>query len=636
MTSEHSRSGRRLYWLAALLLVGAATRVWFLIEHARNLPFLRVPDQDAAYYDAWAQTLAGGGVFTHGAFTMAPGYPYFLAGVYTLFGRDPLHAVVFQAVLGLGTLAVTFLLALRWFGLGEAVIGGFLLTGYGTVYFYEAKLLAPTLATFLTVLLVWLVDRATRTPRGVTVHGRGAWSLAAGVTAGALAVVRANLLPAGLLIALGLAWSARKRSGLRGVPVWYAVGLGLALAPTTAHNARNGAWAPVATNGAVNFYAGNWSGANGGFRDTFGLSGNIATQAAEADSLVRADLGRSLTPGATERYWMRRALREIAADPVRWLGLEFTKLRLLAAPAEETVNGSYALEATRVSALRVFAVPFNLLFIPGLVGLALAVLPGHRRRGSALAPVSVIVAVVVTALGFFVISRFRLPAAPLLAVYSGHALVRGAEALRARRPLRPALVAAATAGVCVLAWRSPLGSLRNPVWEAGLFARAAAKLETSNPHEATAAYHDALALDPARNDVRMGFVQFLVRTGDLPGAAAEMERAVANQPSDPDLRSNYGILLFGLGRWAECAAEMRMVTAAEPGRAVPHLYLGLAALRSDDTVRAEAELTRAQELDPKLKGSYLGLMEIARARGDTAAVAAWSHRARENGVAGEP
>ena len=242
-----------------------------------------------------------------------------------------------QACLGVGTLALTLLVARRWFGPAEAVVSGVLLVGYGATSRDETALLSAALATFLAVLLAWLVDRATMTPRGVMVRGRAWFALAAGLIAGALALVQVTLLVAGLMITAGLLWSTRRRGSRRALPWWYAAGLGLALSPTVANTLGLGTWAPITANGGFEFSAGH---------------GNLS----------------------------------------RLLGL-----------------------------------PLTVIFLLGTAGLALAVLPGHRRRGSALAPVALILAVIAAAV---LAAGHRLPAVPFLAVYAGHALVRGAQLLR--------------------------------------------------------------------------------------------------------------------------------------------------------------------------------------------------------------
>ena len=604
-------------------------RVAYLRMHLGALPLLRSPDQDAALYDTWARTLLQGRSFVDGPFPMAPGYPIFLSMVYRFFGTDPLRAVLVQGALGVATTALVMLIARRLFGRTEALLAGGILVGYGAQYFYEAKLLGTALAVTLTTAVVWLAVTADR-------KGGVRWYVAAGLTAGFLGVVRANMLPLpGVLLLVYLLRAVRRRAPVR-TTIAFAAGLLVALLPTLVTNAVRGALIPIAANGGVNFYIGNHPEAQGTYWTPPGFSGRITRQAAEADSILSADLGRSLPPGAANRYWMGKGLEEIRANPLHWLWLLGRKATLLVSRHEETNNGSYAFEASRVPLLRFAIMPFNLLLALGLIGLFLgAGRSGFDRavRGSLAAPLAVLATVTATALLFFVVSRFRLPAVPVLAVFAGHALVRAAGAWRAGSRGQVA-AAAATVGVFLfVSWSNPLGSSRNPVWESGLLGRAAhLEAEAGRIPEAIRIYRDALELDPENVDIHLQLAQLAAGRGDLGRALTHLETAARLRPDDAAVQNNLGILFFNARRYDECLVAMARAAALDTTSATPHLYRGLAYRGLDRSETAVWELEEALRLDGTLRSGYVALIEVLLNAGRKKDAAAWAGRAAKLGV----
>jgi 4-amino-4-deoxy-L-arabinose transferase-like glycosyltransferase len=623
----------------------AARGVHFFLQ-AKRLPFLGHPVLDAAVYHAWAKSIVAGQPFGDGPFYQSPGYSYFLAMIYALAGARPLVAVAVQSALGVATLLLTALLGRRLLGPKEGIVAGALLLGMAPFYFEELKLLDVTLSVFLAVLAVYMSIVAGRGPK----HGRAAalgLFVLAGLAAGLLSVVRANLLvvPA-LVLAVWTVQALRRRYPGPNV-LAYGVGMIVALVPPMAHNLSHGAAVPVATSGGFNFYLGNFRGATGVFTDVPGTTGVIATQEAEADSLVLADLGRSLAPAQESRYWLRRGVSEIVADPLHWAGLLGKKTRLFLNRQEETINGSLELEKSRILLLRLAAVPWNLLLALAVVGVFLV----HRERGekppTAGKPdrtlgtaifagwstaAAVVIGAALSCVLFFVLTRLRLPAAPVLAILAAHTLVRGAEAVRARA-LRPlAIISLAVVVFTALTWRSPLGAARNPQWESMLVVEAAKALDQEGKTaRAEAAYRLARELDPGSVDALLGEAEDAVSRGDLPAAVQFYEQARGISPDRFPVRNNLGILYYTVGRMDDCAREMEAATSLDSRSGTPLYYRGLVARGKGDP-RWRELLVSALERDPSQAGPYTVLLEDAVTTGDMEAARRWAEAARKAGV----
>ncbi len=129
----------------------------------------------------------------------------------------------------------------------------------------------------------------------------------------------------------------------------------------------------------------------------------------------------------------------------------------------------------------------------------------------------------------------------------------------------------------------------------GLQAHAAGKLD-----EATTAYFETLTKDPKN---KFAFYNLgVIAQGQNRAAAAEAYYRLALE-QDPTMASalfNLAILRGIAGANQEAADLYRRVIAADPNNAAAHFNLGLVLRLLGQTVEAQQELTKAQQLDAKL------------------------------------
>jgi 4-amino-4-deoxy-L-arabinose transferase-like glycosyltransferase len=205
------------------------------------------PVTDAKDYDRHAVSLAdgrgypGANRYTGGSGASAwrpPLYPYFLAGVYSITGTTsdaPKRwewGRLTQAFLGVATVALIALIALRLWGRVESIVSGGLAAVYpplltaGSALLTEPLFLTLMLGGILAILQYRQVDRRWR------------WLVLAGVCAGLCSLCRTN----GVLVIAALAagaWIVRpllSRRGLVGPAVGVVTGLAV-VAPWTIRNA---------------------------------------------------------------------------------------------------------------------------------------------------------------------------------------------------------------------------------------------------------------------------------------------------------------------------------------------------------------------------------------------------------------
>jgi 4-amino-4-deoxy-L-arabinose transferase-like glycosyltransferase len=522
---------------------------------------------DAALNDSWARAIASGRPFGHdGPFYHSPGYAYVLGALYKIAGPHPMAAIVVQSVLGVGTVVLTALLGRRVFGDRVGIVAGLLVLASAPFYFFEVKLLDATLSTLLGTLAVFMALH--RRDKGAAVH-----AFLAGVAGGLLGVVRANLLLVPFMIVLIWGWelrTSRRRSSEVGA---YAAGALIALTPTFVHNLERGAFVPVATQGGFNFYLGNARGATGVFTDLPGTTGIISTQEAEADSMVNADLGRVLPPGQASKYWTRRTLSEIASDPMHWLHLIAKKAWLYVNRQEENVNGSLELEKEHVWVLRAMCVPFNAVFLLAVFG---AIVAFRRRAGleTLAIPGTLFLATFLTCILFFVLTRLRLPAVPVLAVFAGVALVQAWEFWRDGRRVAVLVGVVIFLGLTAVTWKSPLGAPRNPAWEASLVIEGAKALEKQgHADKAAAMFRLASQINPVSVEALLGEAEEAMRAGDVNRTLSLYEQARGLAPERFAIHNNLGILYYSLGRMSEAEVAMKEAQRLEPRSTTPYQYL---------------------------------------------------------------
>ena len=266
--NEHARAFPISYrQLAAALACGLALRLLFI----SRFPFYA---GDTKFYEELAQNWLYHGVyglFIRGELTAVdqrvPGYPAFLAVIYSIFGRTRIAVMLAQAVIDLATCLFAALIAARIAPASEkqtaATIALWIAVLCPFTASYTAAILTETLAAFFTTLaLVVLVGAVTDSrfespldrSRGGSAPARSRPSadrnttrmitgsfLLAGFVAGLGTLVRPEtpLVLAAAGIVLCIFW--RRRADWWKVALaslWMAVGLLTALTPWAARNAR--------------------------------------------------------------------------------------------------------------------------------------------------------------------------------------------------------------------------------------------------------------------------------------------------------------------------------------------------------------------------------------------------------------
>ena len=411
--------------LAVRLIAYAQMRAWPLLERAELLA-------DTRYYDMMARQVAGGDLIGNHPYFLSPLYYYALGIAYAIFGPGVATALILQCVMGALTCLLAFAIARKIFDETTGWIAGAFFALYGFFVFQNLMLLPDTLILFLNLLAAWvLIDLETRL----------SWrrALLGGALIGLAAVARANALLLIPAVAALIAWiherghaSVRERragSAARDRRAWVracvalAAGCVLAIAPFTIRNiVVSHELVLLTTTGGRNFYKGNGPEANGTHvfmdKDETGqglnlyLTGKIDAHEAIADSKE-----------LTAQTWSY-----IARHPGRTIGLFIKKLGLFFHARELGIRDHFYFAQQYSWMLRILPVAFAWIAPVGLMGLWTAL---RARRGRTLAVFLLVQ--VASFVALFVLGRYRMVAAGILAIFAAHQLLIWARQIRVRQ-----------------------------------------------------------------------------------------------------------------------------------------------------------------------------------------------------------
>ena len=197
---------RTFIWLLlAVLACGFALRAANLAATSSS-PFFTRPVLDGQVYDEWGMAIRAGTAPSE-PFYQDPLYPYFLAGIYSVFGHSYTAVYVIQFLFGVVLLWLIFDTTRMVFDRRSGIVAALLAALNKPLIFYEGQIEKTTLAVFLVGLFVWTLVRtvgqngrpARESSSSVGVNRRSSavsfrWQFACGLALGLAALTRANLL----------------------------------------------------------------------------------------------------------------------------------------------------------------------------------------------------------------------------------------------------------------------------------------------------------------------------------------------------------------------------------------------------------------------------------------------------------
>lgn len=396
---------------AGLFLLALAVRGVFLWQLA-GTPFGEVENIDSKGYVDWARQILAGEWLPRRHFYQSPLYAYYLAVVQGVAGTSPWIPRLLQVLVGSGSVVLVYFIALRTFSRRVAVIAALMLCFYGPLIAEEIMLAKTALVICLTVASVHLYLR------GLELANRRDMLLA-GVVFGVAIIGVGQWLPVLVALAIHGALSPGNRWRRRR-PLVAALlgGTALIMLPVVAWNSYWGGGLMLTSGDAgLNLFIGNNP-------LTTGLPGrpnNLRDlpwhEEADSKNLAEKASGRTLTPAEVSQYWSRRAAGWALRNPGDFLTATFKKLIVL-------WNGFEVPDSYQYNFLRAYFLPWlwvclSFAVVGPLALTGLILVTGHRPARPLYVACLTYLAVIAL---FYVRSRYRMPAVPLLIVFAAAAV----------------------------------------------------------------------------------------------------------------------------------------------------------------------------------------------------------------------
>ena len=567
----------------AVFLTALLVRLWVLCAVSNTPDFL--PEHgDMKFYSDWARRIAAGTWTDHQAFYGLPGYAYWLALVYGLFGFQPYVAVLFQIVAEAFTCMVIFKLAPLAFASETEpsmadtrrtrIIGW--LAALGWMCFVPAQVystvLMPTaylVAAFWSVVW-WVLRRRSQRP------GAGEFLLL-GLGMGVIAMMIANIL---FLVPFVIAAIFLKTGWRPFAPRGRALAAGLLLtgvtvgaSPCALHNyflAHD--WVPFSAHVGINTFLGNNPTANGYpdvpaplHADQMGLL---------KDSILWAEraAGHPLKRSEVSAYWSSRAHRFVHDHPADWLRLEVRKLG-------NFWNGFVyddlgVLSAWRADGVLVPGPGFGLVAAFGLPGLLLAAMRRPRARWI-VAAVGLHMASLMTV---FITERYRIAVVPGLLLCGSFGLVELGRELATRRwvPITAytALLAAAV-GIVHL----PVDPRVHFIDD---FNSSLADIDQNRLDLAQTKLERVLANNPDNAETNFALGNLWLAKGDKTRAKSFYRRTLEIDARHDRALNNLGVLAIEEKRWPLAEAFLRSSLQIDPDDAKTNYLLAQVRFERND------------------------------------------------------
>jgi len=622
---------------AGLLLLVAAllSRGWVLSQYLAEHPLARTVRGDAGVYWEMAGRVAAGHFVQDGPFLSVPLYPYALA-VIRAAGGGLTTVFIAQMLLHLVTAALLGLLATRRMGaaVGFAAAAVFLLLE--EPLFYATRVLPSTLQLFLIASLLLAADRFRAGP------GHPAALLTAALL-GLVCLVYPPALAMIPLLALWVWWRCRStpvdehgEATATGTPPASpggrprcsppAVMCGLLAAgvcllvvsPATLHNWRAcGEFIPITAHAGITFRQGNAAGADGRYTPIAGVRAIRELMHEDTARVYTAETGRAGSYRQIDRFFLRRGVAYLAADPLRAAGLvvrkaywflsgrHYADLYLMTLEWKDGLFGS----------VRVAPVPTAWLMGPALAGLLL-----WRRAGrpTAIDLAALLLPLLIVA-AFWYSPRYRLPVVPPLVLASVAALAAAGQAGWSRKPdLARVAVTAALLALSVAA--GPINAARG--FDDAEQYRADHECVLGQAYARLGAYEEAIACFQRAHQIRPGEPASLIglatsyeQAGLLDQASQAWQAAAAAEPHNIEARLARGMLELNRGQPAAAQGIFERCLQLDPHHAAAHVGIWVARSRQGDNSEDAVEhLEEALRLDPgnALAHSEYGILLVQR------------------------
>ncbi len=549
---------------------------------------------DEAFYNKWALSIAGGEWLGEGIFDALPLYPYILGLIFNLFGYNLFIARLVEVIISSFSCVLLYLLAKEIFnkraGIAAALIG--LL--YAPFIFYSGIFVPTVFVVFLylgaLLMLVKAIEDSSRLRFFLF-----------GIIAGLAAMTRASML---IFMPFALVWvmvisADKKRAFVNALLAL--TGILLVIMPVALRNyivSRDVVF--LTSHAGMNLYIGNNDKADGTFKAPGWARSNIGGLRADVKTIAERELGRDLKSSEVSRHYMSKAISFVKHNPNDFLKLLWRKLLIFINKQEIYDVAYYQVYREKIPLLRF---PFITFFFVGTLGLAgLLIALGSCKK---VMPLYLFVfTYTLSILLYFVNSRYRIPFAITMVLFSGFFISWFIEKIKEKRFVKAGL------GLILCAAILPMVNMPIGIGDAtatGYTNLGSIYIKTGEYDNAIITLKQAIALDQSDaapyNDIGYAYI----RKKDYKKAEAYILDSLSNDPAYPFAYINLGLLREKEGNLNAAEKEYRLAIHLNPN--IPQAHNNLAGLyeRSGKRLLAIKEYQKAIELDPENAKTHYNL-----------------------------
>jgi len=393
-----------------LIIFLSALVVKFLVFYLITDPIIFVK------YPHFAQQIAAGKNIGERLLDLSPFYLLINRLSFYIYAQNWEALVILQIIIGSLNCIVVYLIGEKIFGRKTGFLAAILLLLYGNLTLIDLTLEPEAILIFLNSLLILLLINIEESNS----HLKSWLWLSAGLLTGLSVITKPNSLLVLIGILIWICFIRREKLSRFRSTFLLLIGVIIAVAPVTARNFLIfHDFVLVTADGGKVFYHGNGPEANGMERADLPHQGFIEESSDEPDyahtlfrKTARAISGKDLKPSACSAFWVGQTLAHIRSDFPAWLYLELKKFGLFWHSYEvHDIDSNYKYYVT----LKKFPLlNFGIIAVLGILGIVLS----RKKFRDAFLLYWMILTYLSTVLVFFASSRYRIPAAPFLAVFS--------------------------------------------------------------------------------------------------------------------------------------------------------------------------------------------------------------------------
>lgn len=572
------------------------------LNQIKSSPFFYDPVIDEESYDEKAMGIMLGRWPGDNVFYQDPLYPYFLSGIYSMFGRDLYIVRLANVVLASLNLLAIYLIGRLIYDSRTGILAMLAGAIYLPYYFYQGMLIKTTLGICVADFALVFMLLAGRRALG--------WSLAAGVFTGLAALSRGNFLA---IIPVFLIWlfivdrSDIKKSAAKAALCL--AGFVAVILPVTVHNFANGERVLITSQGGQNFYIGNHRLNNAGtyIAPSF-LRAHPEFEEADFRREAKRRLGLDLSASSLSQFWYRQAFEELLADKKRAALHFLKKARLALNGFEVSDNLNYYFYRGRYSKL--LAKPLLTFGVAGAFGIAGILLILWRSRSSRKYGEGLLISYLavywLTMAAYFVFARYRIVMVGPLLVFGSYAVIK----LHGYFRYGPGRSAVALTVVIIGTGAFVNLPMMELSFDVSHYLLGNHKYKAGDLEGAAKSYSYGLRLNPNNVLIRSNLARTFAEAGLLEEAREEFERARKIAPLYPGIRAGLAEVYFKQGKYKEAATQYGIAISLSPDDVILWLAYGVTMEKLGDFARANMAYSRALTIEPGNNMAKQGLARV--------------------------